>query len=814
MAAPKSRTSRNVRDPGPDRELWIPSWLPPLVYALVTVLLFREFFFGHADLLGTDTLALGYFARDFYTSYVTTMHQFPLWDPMLYGGLPFVAGMHGDIFYPVSLALFFLNAQQMWGWKMVLHVFLAGVFAYLWLRGLGLRRGSAFFGGLVYMLGADLVSLVYPGGDGKLFVSTLAPLVFWLTDRAARRGRLSDYAFFSLGIALVVFTSHMQLAYFTVWGVSLFFFFRIWERWRTERRGRMVVARVGAFALAGALGVGAAAVQFVPPLQYLRGSSQRARKTVQAQRAAAYQYSTTYSLHQEELVALVVPEFVGDNAATETRTGNTYWGRGFFKLNSEFAGFIPLLLVPLLFLRRRTRETWFFAGLGLFAVVYASGATTPLFHLFYLIPGVKLFRAPSIIIFLYGLSLATLGAMGLERLVDAVGGTDDERRGVRRVLWGAVGIMLVLALAAASGALLGFWKAVVFTSMTPQQDAALQANEANIRLGFWLAFVLAALVASTWEVVDRQILGWRAALGALAVLAIVDLYRADRPFIRATMLMDRVELPRLIQGDESVQFLQRQQAQGEVFRAWDLGAFPSPLQNVLAVHGIEQLAGHHGNDMGRYRNLIGGEVPENATKSGLRLLDITNTEFIVSPQRLRVPGLTEAFVGRRSAVYRKDGVLPRAYLVGRVEVVPDSQAVGRLLAANFDAHGTAILPAPLPAGIDVQPDPQGTVSWTRRGTNASTLQVTSDRPALLMVSDNYYDAWKALVDGRPTPLLRANYTFRAIPVPGGQHTVEMVYESGTLQASARVSAALLILLLITGVGSELWSRRRRRGIGP
>jgi hypothetical protein len=50
---------------------------------------------------------------------------------------------------------------------------------------LGLDRLPAFFGGLVYMMGADLVSLVLPGGDGKLFVSALAPLLFWLTERAA-----------------------------------------------------------------------------------------------------------------------------------------------------------------------------------------------------------------------------------------------------------------------------------------------------------------------------------------------------------------------------------------------------------------------------------------------------------------------------------------------------------------------------------------------------------------------------------------------------------------------------------------------------
>src|SRR5687767_8130387 len=242
----------------------------PLFYALATLVLFREALLGGGLLLGTDTQALSYFARNFYTEFVRQFHMFPLWDPLMFGGLPFIDGMHGDIFYPPSLALFFMDAANMWAWKMALHVFLAGIFCFGWLRELGLRRELALFGGLVYMMGADLVSLVFPGGDGKLFVSALAPLAFLLTERAISRRRLSDYAVFSLGIALMVFTSHMQAAYFAIWGVTLYFFFRLVQTWRAEPKPARIAVNLGLFALAGVLGVGAAAVQFFPPLGYLR----------------------------------------------------------------------------------------------------------------------------------------------------------------------------------------------------------------------------------------------------------------------------------------------------------------------------------------------------------------------------------------------------------------------------------------------------------------------------------------------------------------------------------------------------------------
>ncbi len=801
------RAGRRLQDNVLDR---IPAWLPPALYLFATLVLFREVVFG-APLLGRDTFALSYFAREFYTDFVRETGRFPLWDPYVLGGLPFVDGMHGDIFYPPSLAMFVFDALHMWGIKMMLHVWLAGVFAYLFLRELRLSRGAALFGGLVFMMGPDLVSLVFPGGDGKLFVSALAPLVFWLAERAARHRRASDFAWFALGIALVVFTSHMQLAYFTVWGVSLWFLFRIGQTWRSGEK-RAAGGLLAMFAVAGLLGMGAATVQFIPPLNYLREWSHRAERTVEAEGQSGYEYSATWSLHPEEAASLIVPEFVGDNAATDVRGGDRYWGRNAFKWNHEYAGLVPLLLIPILFLRRRTPETWFFALLAVLSVLYGLGANTPLFRLFYLIPGVNLFRAPSLIIFLYGLSIAVLGAMAVDRLA-AWTTQPTEQTAVRKTLWIIAGVFLVLALLQSGGILTNLWQSI--SPLGARRAPALQANLASIQLGFWISFLLALLVASLWEALSRGAIGMREAVFALALLAFFDSYRIGRPFVRATVLMAEARLqqdPTLLVPDESIRFLQERQASGEVFRVYDLGYHPginAPAYdfNALALHRIEQLGGHHGNEIGRYRELVGGDAAVNVAASQLRLLNLANVGYVVIGQRIENQGgLEEVFVGSRSAVYRNTAALPRVYLAGTVQVVPDDSAVQHLLAAEFDMRSTVTLPEPLPAGTEVQAEPQGTVEWVERGTNAYTLRVTSDRPALLVISENYYPAWKAAVDGEAAPVLRANYTFRAIPVGAGEHTVRLEYDSDTLDRSALASVSVLVLLLAVALAGTL--RRR------
>jgi uncharacterized membrane protein YfhO len=93
------------------------------------------------------------------------------------------------------------------------------------------------------------------------------------------------------------------------------------------------------------------------------------------------------------------------------------------------------------------------------------------------------------------------------------------------------------------------------------------------------------------------------------------------------------------------------------------------------------------------------------------------------------------------------------------------------------------------------------VGWQLRTPNRLRLAVTSDRPALLVVADNWYPAWHATVDGKETPILRAYHTLRAVPVEAGTHEVEMVYRAAIVTRSLWVSVVVLLGLL----GALAWS---------
>ena len=197
------------------RGLQIPTWVPPVLYGAVTLFLFREFVFSRDMLYGSDTLALGYMVREFYANAVSG-GSFPLWNPIILGGTPFVESLAGgDSLYPPSaLLLFLLDPFRALGWKLVLHVFLAGIFMYGWIRRLGLSKPSALLAGLAYGLAPFMVTLVLGGQDGKIFLVALTPLLFWVTESFLVRGDMKSIALVSLVIGAILLTTHFQMAYF------------------------------------------------------------------------------------------------------------------------------------------------------------------------------------------------------------------------------------------------------------------------------------------------------------------------------------------------------------------------------------------------------------------------------------------------------------------------------------------------------------------------------------------------------------------------------------------------------------------------
>src|SRR5262245_23100202 len=105
MMAKIDRTPALQPDAAPNQ--WAPRFAlgwASLVYAVATLLLAYPVLAG-GFLVNphSDQYIAGYAFREYAAQYMRAHGGFPLWNPYLYGGMPYVAAMHGDIFYPTFL---------------------------------------------------------------------------------------------------------------------------------------------------------------------------------------------------------------------------------------------------------------------------------------------------------------------------------------------------------------------------------------------------------------------------------------------------------------------------------------------------------------------------------------------------------------------------------------------------------------------------------------------------------------------------------------------------------------------------------------
>src|SRR5687768_5043876 len=397
-----------------------------LAYALCTIAL------GYPALAGeflvnpnSDMFNTGYAYRVFGAEELRSTGDFAHWNAYILGGIPYIAAQHGDIFYPTFLLRLLLPVDVAITWSFLGHLFLAGLFTFGFVRALGFAFWPALLAGVAYMMSGQVASLVSPGHDGKLFVSALAPLLLWMIVRAVRDGRAWAWGMTALVTGLAILTPHYQMVYY----LALFCIpFTVWMalKGRVEPVPKPVaVRRVLIAGAAAALGLAIAALAFLPFYAYLDFA---ARGT-----ARGYEYATSYSMPPEEMLNFYLPQFSGFI--------EQYWGRNPLKFHGDYVGAVVLIVAGLAFgAAGRRKEVWFWGIAAAVATLVALGGHTPFYRLWYLLPMMKVVRAPAMIFYIAQLAIAIFAAIGLERLL---------REGVQRrylIAWGALAlVVLVLA---------------------------------------------------------------------------------------------------------------------------------------------------------------------------------------------------------------------------------------------------------------------------------------------------------------------------------------------------------------------------------
>ena len=193
------------------------------------------------------------------------------------------------------------------------------------------------------------------------------------------------------------------------------------------------------------------------------------------------------------------------------------------------------------------------------------------------------------------------------------------------------------------------------------------------------------------------------------------------------------------------------------------------------------------------------------------LLGLANVRYVLAPYPLSVR--------RLEPVERLDGVWiyenrcfrDRAYLVGHTFPVDNPEQALDWVQGHPEEVG---LRAAVVGGRPMQAPLWSRIQWVTYHNDQVTLDVETRHGGFLLLSMNYHPDWQARVNGRPTPLYRADGPFMGLYLGPGRHRVELRFVPRTffLGWGGHLLGWLLVLTFTkrhNRAGRLNWARERK-----
>lgn len=655
------------------------------------------------------------------------MGEIPLWNPYSFSGTQLAGNYQSAVFSPVNLLFFLLPFVHAWSIMILLQPILAGIFMYLFLRSLARSTAASVFGGISFMFCGFIV--VWMAYGTLAYAAAFLPLSLFAVNKISEKKRWGG-ALLSASLALSLLSGHFQISLYVLLAVVLYItFLRLW------------------FAFFSVLfGVLLASPQIL--LAYHAYESATRSGMFLKGEIIPWQY----------LITLFSPDFFGNPV-----TRNDWFGH--YAEWATFIGVVPLaMVITSWFYSRKERVVWFFTFLGVGAVLFAL--PTPLTNLMYAahIPVLSTSAASRIVV-LFSFSFAVLAAFGLDAL-----SVLSERSNWRRFLvWGGTII----------GFLILFWFVLRVIKPFPPDKLSVAVHNSILPSILALCAVISVFGVSLLPRRFRKILPY-----LFVLFAAGDLYRYAAkwmPFDPASYMYPELPVIKKMQ---------------ELVSTTGVRVFGNIGEAVGSTFGVPLTEGYDAVYQARYGEFISAaadgrigtlnrsvvQLDKNGTKAEimLRLLGVRYLVHRISDGRFswaypywRYPGYRLIWKDATYEIYQNDAALPRAFLVSSYRAVQDdAHALSLLLSPDFDRRNSVIVDT----GPSITPQPgPGSVRIVVYKPDAVTIETRASVPKLLFLSDVFDPGWHAAVDGKPVKLFRADFDFRAVPVPAGLHTVTMWY---------------------------------------
>ncbi len=728
----------------PSHFLWIFGLL------LLNLVLFGDVLFSGKDLVlssqNTDLYLHFVSWRKFAFDQLKQGHL-ALWNPFYLCGTPFLGGFESAILYPLNWVYLFLPINLAINIGIVSHLFLAGLFTYVWVIRRGLDPMAGFLAGCIFMFSGPHFLHVYAGHLPNLCAIAWIPLIFLVLDTILESLSLKWILLGLFAVSMQILSGNPQYVFYTAIMAVVYVLLN------ATRKKHLWTALLGLLIIYG----GASLLTAAQLWTGLQASSESARNL-----SLEYRVAASFSFPPENILTLVLPEFFGN------LRGIHYWGRWFLWEVSIYSGVTAFVLAfyALVVIKRNERH-WELTT-GVIALILSMGAYTPVFHFLYtFIPGFDAMRGICKFNIFFCLFLSVLSSMGLDHLLK--NGSRLKWLTFSTVLLGIILLILGLTiLLSAQKGLSGAWNSLIssvywlqkdISSMEIQQkEKFIKAEGLNASLSLFLgaatAFLLAIFLA--FRKYSQKAVGFVAVLCLLELFIFASLNRPTFHFADWQQKKDALgNFYSVNPGDYRVW--------GTNSDSMTVGGYDIWEDEPMVLSRYARFACR---SQGINEHQLYSVMP--LYKKFTSILGLVRLKYLITEN--------EDPIRIHPTNYR---CLDRLTLFNQWETIGEpADSLDRLFDPSFDFHQKVLLekqPQPFPDPGKIK----GETRYKDLSTNEMEIWVDIPKAAILLVSDNFSPGWKVL----PFPdssqknyqVVPGDYFLRAIPLSAGKHHFILTY---------------------------------------
>jgi hypothetical protein len=204
---------------------------------------------------------------------------------------------------------------------------------------------------------------------------------------------------------------------------------------------------------------------------------------------------------------------------------------------------------------------------------------------------------------------------------------------------------------------------------------------------------------------------------------------------------------------------------------------------------VRSVGGYHPAKLSIYQDLIEHQL--SAGQPNMQVLNMLDTKYFI------VPG------EQGPLVQQNPGAFGAAWLVKHVQFVKDAAAEMKALNTT-SLYDTAVVQEAFRKDIGAEPkwDSTASIKLDQYSNDAITYSVNAASPQFAVLSEIYYSrGWNAYADGKPVPVVKANYALRGVGLPAGTRKLELKFEPTSYQTGKSLTSISSIILLLALAGA-------------